>query len=300
MGGGYSGQGVGEFLNILGGTIGGILAAGDKPVIPQFQPIDTTKEQGTAIAGNLQNLPAAQRLGSQVNAFNQAELEKMLSSVIPDFKAIMAQGSSDLASQLRGEIPKDVQNQIKMSTAERSTAGGFGGSTAAGNLTARDLGLTSLSIMNNAMDSATRWMAGARANATAPTFDVTSMFLTPQQRVTQATYDRDKKFERDLLAAGVAASPDPVMAGAGMGAIAGASQSGSFAPLWRQTSSGGGGGGYNLGGGGGTGGMYFGSQGSVPDNFGSLNSAQQQQYASQYNWARGYEASFPGGVNPYE
>jgi len=48
---------------------------------------------------------------------------------------------------MTGEIPQEVREQVEMLAAEKSWAGGWGTSPRAGNLTARDLGLMSLQIM---------------------------------------------------------------------------------------------------------------------------------------------------------
>jgi hypothetical protein len=49
-------------------------------------------------------------------------------------------------SLLRGELPPDLASQIQRNTASKALTGGYAGSQAARNLTARDLGRTSLDL----------------------------------------------------------------------------------------------------------------------------------------------------------
>ena len=55
---------------------------------------------------------------------------------------------------MTGEIPSEVKDQVEMLAAEKSWRGGFGTSPRATNLTARDLGLMSLSLMQTGADMA--------------------------------------------------------------------------------------------------------------------------------------------------
>ncbi len=166
---------------------------GKKPVIPQ-----TGDSAATAIAANQKNLPAAQALGAGINSFNQDQLLAMLRKAIPGYDEIIGKQKSILESEMKGEIPQDVADNIKRNAAVRSTYGGFGGSGMARNMTGRDLGLTSLAITDRALDAGSRWMQNMKNLSVPGQFDITSMFISP-----------DQQFQRDLLAAGVEAAPDP-------------------------------------------------------------------------------------------
>ena len=167
------------------------------PKIPRFKPISIEGEQAGAIGQNIANLPGAEKLASSVNTFNQQQLESMLETAIPGYQAIKAKVGKNISSQLSGEIPQDVQDFIQRKAAAKSFSSGFGGSGMAANLTARDLGLTSLQLTQEGLDSATRWISSA---AVAPRFDVSSMFITPQQRIGFAQQERDSAFQRKYLA----------------------------------------------------------------------------------------------------
>lgn len=190
-------------------ALGGLLSAGRKPRIPQFPSLQDAQTQ--AIGGNIAAFDQATDLASRTNTFNQDELNRMLRASIPGYDDIVARGSSNIQSQLRGEIPQDVALQINRRSAAQALAGGYGGSGMARNLEARDLGLTSYGLTQQGLSSAMQWMASARKTRMAPQMDITSMFVTPQQ---QGEWNFNR-FQRDLLAAGVAAMPDPRRAALG-------------------------------------------------------------------------------------
>jgi hypothetical protein len=197
------------------GLVGGLLGSGDKPDIPPFVPVDPDSEQAAAIAGNLKNLPAAQTLTTATNVYNQQELRRMLRVAIPGYDDIVGKGSGLIQSFLGGEIPKDVVAQIQRNAAERSGAGGYGGTGMARNLEARDLGLTSLQLTQQGLDSASRWLAGIKNVGVPEQMSVSSMFLTPQQRISVTSANNAQRYQRDLLATNVAAAPDPTQAAIG-------------------------------------------------------------------------------------
>lgn len=64
----------------------------------------------------------------------------------PRLSAALAQQASTALSLSRGEIPKEVQEQVRQVAAENALRGGLSGDQAS-RLTARDLGLTSLDMM---------------------------------------------------------------------------------------------------------------------------------------------------------
>jgi hypothetical protein len=102
---------------------------------------------GEQIAESSALMPQTQKLESQRNIFNQQQLQQLLGMGIPGYEAMQKQRSGNVASMLRGELPPDVVQQIYRKGAARSVGGGYGGSPAMSNLTARDLGRTSLDLM---------------------------------------------------------------------------------------------------------------------------------------------------------
>lgn len=204
-------------MALIGTAIAGALGAfGSKPKVPQFTAIDPSKEQLAAIAGNTNALPGAQALASGVNTFNQSELERMLGSVLPGFEGIKGKIGQNITSMVSGQLPQDVQDLIRRNSAASATYGGFGGTGMGRNLTARDLGLTSLKLTEQGLDSAMRWLS---SSAVAPRFDVSSMFVSPQTRIQTQMFNSENQFSRDWLANQVRAAPDPFMRALGQAFI---------------------------------------------------------------------------------
>ena len=162
---------------------GGLARSGAKPKYGRYTYVDPEKEQAKAIAANRKNFAEASRLAETTNEFSQEQLMEALRGVVPDINAINQSASSNIAAQLRGEIPTDVSESVSRSAAARSFTGGTAGSGFAGNLRTRDLGLTSLAQTQRGLDNASRWLASVRATQVAPQMDVTSMFLSPQSLV---------------------------------------------------------------------------------------------------------------------
>jgi len=163
--------------------------------VPRLPPINIDAEQNAAIGANQRALPGAEQLGTSVNAFNQAELDRMHELALPGYERIKQNIGENLTALTSGQIPKDVQDAIFRNSAIKAYGGGFAGSGMARNLTARDLGLTSLGLISQGQDSAQRWLQ----SATAPSFDVSSMFISPSQRIAMRTAERDTQFNRDWM-----------------------------------------------------------------------------------------------------
>lgn len=195
-----------------GGSLIAALAGlkGSKPVVPDWTPVDPTAEQTAAIKGNQQNLPGAENLASNLNTFNQQQILGMLKNSIPGFDNILGQTSKTLQSQLRGEIPTDVSRAVSDNAASRSFGVGTSGSGFSRNLTARDLGTTSLAITNNAISSSERWLSGVASMTMPQLANPSSMFITPQQRIDAAFKNNANQWNVNWLQNQVKAMPSPV------------------------------------------------------------------------------------------
>jgi hypothetical protein len=177
---------------ILGDMPGGAEGVfGRKPEIAPYVSTDLGTEAKKAVAANTSNLP---------------EIQALLSKILPGYSEMVGQGSKNTLAMLRGEIPQDVQDQIRRTSAFRSLSGGFGGSGMAKSLTARDLGLTSLDLMDKGSNSAQRW-AGLTEGAVSP-FSITAKEQADQQMKNNLYSQAVKQFEFN-----VAAAPSPAAAG---------------------------------------------------------------------------------------
>jgi len=181
---------------------GGKKFFGSKPDIPQPP---TAWEIGADFAkANLQNLPEFQKLAGAANAFDTEQINKMLATVYPELGKTSEQIGKNTLAMTRGEIPEDVAAAVTRSSAARALGGGYAGSKAHGNLVARDLGLTSLQLTQQGLDSASRWLAASRQFRTPQGMNVGSMFVQSQLPM---------KWQRDVLQAKIEAAPDPVARG---------------------------------------------------------------------------------------
>lgn len=121
----------------------------------------------------------------------------MLERAIPGYSKLRDKTTANITDWLAGKVPQDVSDQVMRSAAGRSLYGGFGGSGMARNLSARDLGLTSLDIMGKGMDAASKWITAARSGVSQ--FDVSSMFIRPEFQAQFAAQERNAAFQREYI-----------------------------------------------------------------------------------------------------
>jgi hypothetical protein len=204
-------------MAIAGALIGRAIGAfGRKPSVPTLQSIDPNKVQTQTAQANLAGMPDFTKLAEAVNAARRKEGMAAMEAVTPGATDILASGTQSIAAMLKGQLPADVQKMVEQKAAEASMAGGFGGTGAGRALGARDLGLTSLSLVEKGLDSSQRWLSGALQLAQpGGFFDVSSMMFTPQEKLSFEVNERNLRYNRDLLAAQVKAAPDPATAALG-------------------------------------------------------------------------------------
>lgn len=178
----------------------------EKPKVPQYPLVDIQEEQKLAIEGNIANLPIMQQLASSTNRFVADQIEQQMERTLPGYRGIVNKGTEQVASMMRGELPEDVSRLLKQRSAEAGIALGTSGSQHQKFDELRNLGLASLDLTQRGLDAATRWIASAQSRS--PTVDVTSMFVTPQQRIGVKLQENANIFQRNWLAAKVKAIPD--------------------------------------------------------------------------------------------
>lgn len=103
----------------------------------------------------LQQVPYADRLNKVLDLLNQkdnAAFQKTLSSADSNLIRNAGLFGANTGAYLRGEIPKDVADQVRRQSAYKSLVGGYGGSGMSKALTARDFGLTSLDLQKRGGD----------------------------------------------------------------------------------------------------------------------------------------------------
>lgn len=200
------GAGISAAGSLLGGLFGG-----KKPKVPELKPINFEQEQTNAIRQNIAALEPATKLAEKTTAAEQSLLETQLRRAIPGYDQIVQQASKNIGAALSGELSPEVSAQVQRSTAGRALSGGFGAGSGFGrSLTARDLGLTSLQLQNQGLAQAQNFIQQQRTFGMAQPFSVSSMFITPAQRIGAIQEQQARMYGRDLTAAQVAAAPSPM------------------------------------------------------------------------------------------
>jgi len=117
--------------------------------LPQYENYTpTSSSQGYEdFMSNGKYLPKINSLLNRTDKKQNRQFRQQLFKTSPTLHGNYLQQGTNTASQLRGEVPSDVAQQIQRNTAEQSIFGGYGGSGMSRNLTSRDLGLTSLDMM---------------------------------------------------------------------------------------------------------------------------------------------------------
>jgi hypothetical protein len=194
-----------------GGSLLGGLFGGRKPKVPELKPINFEQEQTNAIRQNIAALEPATKLAEKTTSAEQSLLETQLRRAIPGYDQIVQQAGQNIGAALRGELSPEVSAQVQRSTAGRALSGGFGAGSGFGrSLTARDLGLTSMQIQNQGLAQAQNFIQQQRTFGMAQPFSVSSMFITPAQRIGAIQQQQSAQYGRDLTAAQVAAAPSPM------------------------------------------------------------------------------------------
>jgi hypothetical protein len=156
-------------------------------------------------------LPEAQRITKDIGEADADTALAVLERIAPGTQQVIQQQVSNLQAGLRGELPADVQRAITDRAAARSVGGGFGGSQFGRNLELRDLGLTSLQRIDTAMGQSAQ--ALAQYSSMVPRTSVSSMFMSPSDRIAFAQGERNMQYQRDYAAAQERAKADPVTKG---------------------------------------------------------------------------------------
>jgi len=197
----------GSGLSAVGGLLGGLFGA-KKVKVPELKPIDFAGEQRQAIQQNIASLEPATELATKTTAAEQGVLEAQLRRAIPGYDQLIQQAGKNIGANLRGEVSQDVASQLQRSAAGRALGGGFGAGSGMGRaLSARDFGLTSMQIQNQGLNQAQNFIQQQRMFGMAQPFSVSSMFITPNQRIGFMQQQQQAQYARDMAAAQVSAQP---------------------------------------------------------------------------------------------
>jgi hypothetical protein len=173
---------------------------GDDPnslKVPDAPEVDTTQAQRDAVRGNLKNLGDIERLGTATNDATARQFMAFMEKLVPGFSSISGKIAENIKSQVSGQLPADVRRMLSRTAAEKGIARGTSGSEFEDYGELRDLGLTSLQITNKGLDTMTRWMQAI--NSSAPTFNSSSMFVTPAQRIATEQWNEVNRYNTQFL-----------------------------------------------------------------------------------------------------
>lgn len=195
----------------------GELIHGRKPEWAKLEILDPIKLQQQLLTGEIGNWDDIQKLGDLWQNYMVSGIE----SLIPNFSDILKEGGAatqDMLGQatkmLSGEIPEDVKAQVYRSAAFQNLGSG-GGANFLNSLTARDLGMTSLDLINQganlvgaAGNAAQRWSGMASGTMMNPQSQMYSPEWFAQFRQSQeAARTANKQMKYNIEAA-----PDPAWA----------------------------------------------------------------------------------------
>jgi hypothetical protein len=186
---------------------------GSTPSVPKWNDVSLTGAQTQAIGANQASLGSIENLATGVNQFNQEQLTQLLNSIMPGWSGAAATAGKNIASELKGEIPTDVSQAIQSSDAAKALTGGFGGSGLAGNLTARDLGLTSLDLTGKGLSSLESWTGMIDKMFAPGEFNIASMFISPEQEFEDTFKNQEMSWGAQWMQNQVNAQGDPAMQG---------------------------------------------------------------------------------------
>lgn len=208
-------MGYGAIIGAIGSIIGGVAqgalsgsgGSGPSPQKVNLQGISLQDiGYGTgAYINQAKDIPAMEATANQADTASNQAYQQALAQLDPNLKNQIGQIGSLASSYLSGIIPQDVQDQIQRATAQQSIQGGYGGTQMARNLTARDLGLTSINLASQGASMA--GTAAGMAKGLTPSFTpVSSLLFTPSQllaRQDQANYyNTDVKNQEALINSG--------------------------------------------------------------------------------------------------
>lgn len=146
-----------------GAFLGGNAASATKKKlndIANMPGVNIGSAYNDALGADMLALPQAQDLTGRENTFNNAQQQAALEAAIPGYKDIQGARSANTLALLHGDIPDDVLGQIQRGDTAKALSGGFGNSQAGRNLTARDLGLTSLQLQQQGFNNAGSLVSG--------------------------------------------------------------------------------------------------------------------------------------------
>lgn len=178
---------------------------GTKPKVAPFTPVSLDEATKTTLG---------------INEGNFGDIIKYLNQVVPGFSDLLQSGS-DASKELltqgetlaSGQIPSDVMSSVERSSAFQSLQGGFSGSPMGRALSARDLGLTSLNLINQGAGLIGQGSNAAQLWTQLAEGAVSSFVTSTSQEAAVEAANNAGKQATDQYQFNVNAAPDPAALG---------------------------------------------------------------------------------------
>lgn len=167
--------------------------------------ISAAQEADKALTFNESNLGRFMDMARTISQEDTTTKLAMLDRVNPGWTTQRDQAAAINSQMMRGEIPKDVQEQIAQTAAFQTVqAGGYGGPGNTRSVTARDLGMTSLDLMQAGQQGSMAW--GEMLNSWLPqqtsgTQILAQSGLTARDTIETALSNADRRLTADMESA---------------------------------------------------------------------------------------------------
>lgn len=166
----------------------------------RFREVSAQAAADESLGYNEANLGRYTDLARELTRADVQTRTDMLDQFVPDWRQKRDAASAINDALMRGEIPKDVADQLQRSAAFASVMGG-GGAGVQRALTARDLGTTSLALQQQGMQGAERWtqmMAGLMPEQTTAAGVMATQGMTPQMALQASLENASRQLQTDL------------------------------------------------------------------------------------------------------
>lgn len=119
--------------------------------------VDARRAGEIALNFNTANAGRFGELADRMNLDAVETRKKMLTSIDPRWEEMRDQADRLNSAMMAGEVSPDIQRNLARTAAFKALQGGFSGSAAASNLSARDLGITSLQLSQQGQQNSMAW-----------------------------------------------------------------------------------------------------------------------------------------------